>query len=149
MNQVTSFLMAHPEVDTIVTPYADPLRGAFSAVEQLGKVDDIQIYGVDCDVATLEMLSNAKIIKGMHVQFAIPQADECFFYLLRALIGDEVSEVVWEDPKYNMVYATPETAYKMLTIWYPDEYPKDKVTAEAEAAAQAQAKAAAEKQQTN
>jgi ABC-type sugar transport system substrate-binding protein len=149
MNQVKSFLTAHPEVTTIITPYADPLRGSFSAIEQLGLSDKVQIYSVDCDVATLEMLEKGKIIKGVHVQFAKPQADECFFYLLRAMIGDEVPENVWEDPKYNMVYATPETAYKMLTIWYPDEYPVEDVTKEAEAAAQEQARNAAESQKTN
>jgi len=147
MNQVKSFLMAHPEVNTVITPYGDPLRGAFSAIQQLGKSDSISIYSVDADEATLEMLSQGEIIKGMHVQFAKPQADECFFYLLRAINGDTVPANVWEDPKYNMVYATPLTAYKMLTVWYPDKYSPNDVTSEANTAAIAQAKAAAEAQQ--
>jgi ABC-type sugar transport system substrate-binding protein len=122
LNLAKSAFTAHPEINTVLTTYSEPLKSAYQAATQIGR-NDIKLYGVDADEATLELLDQEKI-QGMHVQFANVQADTCFFYLLRLIAGDKtVPKDVWEAENYAMHYATPEDAYKMLNMWYPDRYP--------------------------
>ncbi|MDR1246186.1 MAG: sugar ABC transporter substrate-binding protein [Clostridiales Family XIII bacterium] len=124
LNIAKSTLTAHPEIDTIFAPYADPMMGGYNAAVQLGRTD-IKLYGTDADETMLNLLKEGEIITGLHVQFAIPQADQCFFNLLRVLSGEpDVPEVSWEAGDYAMFYAKADDVDLMLHMLYPTKYPR-------------------------
>jgi ribose transport system substrate-binding protein len=121
LNLAKNTLLANPDINTIVAPYSAPMIAGYNAAEQLGR-SDIKVYGCDANEASLGLLKDGKIA-GIHVQFAQPQADECFFYLLRTIIGEKLPDVEWESKNYSMYYATPAKAENMLHMWFPDKYP--------------------------
>lgn len=120
LNVSKETLLSNEGVNCVVATYTEPMMGAYNAIQQLGLEDEVKVYGVDADEATLALLRDGKI-NGLHVQWPHAQAYTCLFALLCTLDGvEDVPETIYEAENYAMFYADESTADQVMKILYPN-----------------------------
>ena len=120
LNVSKETLLSNEGVNCVVATYTEPMMGAYNAIQQLGLEDEVKVYGVDADEATLALLRDGKI-NGLHVQWPQAQAYTCLFALLCTLDGvEDVPETIYEAENYAMFYADESTADQVMKILYPN-----------------------------
>lgn len=122
LNQAKESLLTHPEINAVFATYTLPMMGGYNAAKQLA-IDDISIYGIDANPATLDLLEKGEI-DGLYIQFPTVHAYWSLFNALRVLSGEVFDPIQQEFPEwspYAVYTATPESAAEARGILYPEK----------------------------
>lgn len=122
LNQAKECMLANPEINAVFATYTLPMMGAYNAAQQLG-IDEMYIYGIDANPATLELLAAGEI-NGLYIQFPRVHAYWSLFNALRVISGETFDPVQQDFPEwspYAVYTATPDKAAEAKGILYPNK----------------------------